>query len=127
VPEGLAVGQLVKVGVGERPAPGGEPGEQGTNLVAAYPPQGDLWPADAGQSLPQRFQADADAPGAGVGQQAVDLVAEVAAAAGPAGQEPPGIAAARACPPEAGAGCRAAGAERLVAGSRLCRGKVPAA
>jgi hypothetical protein len=59
--------------VGERPAPGGEPREQGTDLVAAYPPQGDLGPADAGQGLPQRFPVGADAPGAGAGQQAVDI------------------------------------------------------
>ena len=43
------------------------------------------------------------------------------------GQEPPGIAAARAGLPEAGTGCRAVGAERLVAGSCLDRGEVPAA
>ena len=35
VPEGLAVGQLVQGGVGERPVPGGEFGEQGADLFAA--------------------------------------------------------------------------------------------
>jgi hypothetical protein len=41
VPEGLAVGQLVEDGVGERLVPGGEPGEQVADLVTADPAQGD--------------------------------------------------------------------------------------
>jgi hypothetical protein len=82
VPEGLAVGKIVEGGVGERPLPGCEFDEQSCDVAAPEPAQGDLWPVDVGQGLPQAVQIGPNTAGGGVGQEPVELVMEVTAAAG---------------------------------------------